>query len=57
MVVSGDHEYVLCYRKGGELKFLGAPKDLSKYTNPDNDPQGPWMSDNLTGLANAQERP
>jgi site-specific DNA-methyltransferase (adenine-specific)/adenine-specific DNA-methyltransferase len=55
--VSGDHEYILCYRKGGELKFRGAPKDLSKYTNPDNDPRGPWMSDNLTGLANAQERP
>ncbi len=55
--VSGDHEYILCYRKGGELKFRGAPKDLSKYSNPDNDPRGSWMSDNLTGLANAQERP
>jgi site-specific DNA-methyltransferase (adenine-specific)/adenine-specific DNA-methyltransferase len=55
--VSGDHEYILCYRKGSELRFRGAPKDLSKYTNPDNDPRGPWMSDNLTGLANAQERP
>lgn len=55
--VSGDHEYVLCYRKGEMLRFHGAAKDLSKYSNPDNDPKGPWMSDNLTGLANAQERP
>ena len=35
----------------------GRAKDLSKYTNPDNDLLGPWMSDNLTGLANAKERP
>jgi site-specific DNA-methyltransferase (adenine-specific)/adenine-specific DNA-methyltransferase len=55
--VSGDHEYVLCYRRGPNLKFQGRAKDLTKYSNPDNDPNGPWMSDNLTGLANATERP
>jgi len=55
--VSGDHEYVLCYRKGPGLRFRGSAKDLAKYNNPDNDPNGPWMSDNLTGLANATERP
>ena len=26
-------------------------KDLGKYSNHDNDPNGSWMSDNLTGLA------
>jgi adenine-specific DNA-methyltransferase len=53
---STDHEYVLAVaRVSGVL--LGEAKDLSKYSNPDNDPRGPWMSDNLTGLANAQERP
>ncbi len=53
---STDHEYVLVLAKtNGTL--LGEAKDLSKYSNPDNDPRGPWMSDNLTGLANAQERP
>jgi site-specific DNA-methyltransferase (adenine-specific)/adenine-specific DNA-methyltransferase len=55
--VSGDHEYVLCFRKGPNLRFRGSAKDLTKYANPDNDPRGPWMSDNLTGLANATERP
>jgi site-specific DNA-methyltransferase (adenine-specific)/adenine-specific DNA-methyltransferase len=55
--VSGDHEYVLCFRKAANLRFRGSAKDLTKYTNPDNDPKGPWMSDNLTGLANATERP
>jgi adenine-specific DNA-methyltransferase len=53
---STDHEYVLTVSKvNGSL--TGEAKDLSKYANPDNDPRGPWMSDNLTGLANAQERP
>jgi len=55
--VSGDHEYVLCYQRGNSFRVRGRAKDLSKYTNPDNDPLGPWMSDNLTGLANAQQRP
>ncbi len=55
--VSADHEYVLCYGRRTGVRFLGQAKDLTKYSNPDNDPNGPWMSDNLTGLANAQERP
>jgi adenine-specific DNA-methyltransferase len=55
--ISGDHEYVLCYRRSDGFRVRGQSKDLSKYKNPDNDPRGPWMSDNLTGLANAVERP
>jgi adenine-specific DNA-methyltransferase len=54
--VSTDHEYVLAYSKGFAV-FTGTPKDLTKYSNPDNDPRGPWMSDNLTGLASPEERP
>jgi adenine-specific DNA-methyltransferase len=54
--VSTDHEYVLAYSRGvGTL--LGTAKDLTKYSNPDDDPRGPWMSDNLTGLANSEQRP
>lgn len=53
--VSTDHEYVLAYSQNGAL--MGTAKDLSKYSNPDDDPRGPWMSDNLTGLANAEQRP
>ena len=55
--VSGDHEYVLCYQRAAGFRVRGQAKDLGKYTNPDNDPRGPWMSDNLTGLANSVERP
>ena len=55
--VSSDHEYVLCYGRTRNVRFRGQSKDMTKYTNPDNDPNGPWMSDNLTGLANSEERP
>jgi adenine-specific DNA-methyltransferase len=53
---STDHEYVLIYaRRTTQLR--GESKDLTKYANPDEDPRGPWMSDNLTGLADARARP
>lgn len=55
--ISGDHEYILCYQRSSNFRVRGQEKDLEKYTNPDKDPLGPWMSDNLTGLANATERP
>lgn len=54
--VSTDHEYVLAYAHGGGV-LTGTAKDLTKYSNPDDDPRGPWMSDNLTGLANREQRP
>jgi adenine-specific DNA-methyltransferase len=54
--VSVDHEYVIVFGKGN-VRFKGQAKDLTKYSNPNNDPNGPWMSDNLTGLADATERP
>jgi site-specific DNA-methyltransferase (adenine-specific)/adenine-specific DNA-methyltransferase len=55
--VSGDHEYVLCFQRTSGFRVRGQEKDLGKYRNPDKDPRGPWMSDNLTGLANPVERP
>lgn len=54
--VSVDHEYVLAY-SFGNFRLNGADKDKTKYSNPDNDPRGPWMSDNLVGLATADRRP
>jgi len=54
--VSVDHEYVLVYRRLNGV-FRGASKDLSKYSNPDHDPRGPWSSDNLVGLATKDRRP
>lgn len=45
--ISIDHEYVMCY---GKLKhrLRGIKRTFNKYTNPDNDPRGPWIADNLT---------
>ncbi|MDI3829302.1 site-specific DNA-methyltransferase [Pseudomonas aeruginosa] len=44
---SVDHEYVLCYGKNkGRLAGIG--RTYAGYTNPDNDPRGPWKADNLS---------
>lgn len=53
---SRDHEYVVCYKRP-LARLKGNPIDRSKYSNPDNDPRGPWFSADLTGIANSQERP
>lgn len=51
--VSIDHEYVLCYGK-----FVrGSERKLEQYTNPDNDPRGPWASANMVGLLPQELRP
>jgi adenine specific DNA methylase Mod len=55
--ISEDHEYLVCYGKTQEARFTGAKRDETKYSNPDADPRGPWMSDNLTGLADPTARP
>jgi len=55
---SVDHETVLAFAKkidGFSLK--GKQIDLKKYTNPDNDKRGPWMSNSILGLANSSQRP
>ncbi|MEZ9317731.1 site-specific DNA-methyltransferase, partial [Vibrio lentus] len=55
---SSDHEVIFVYTKKKELfSLLGKEIDTGKYKNPDNDPRGPWMSDNILGLANASQRP
>lgn len=57
-MISTDHEYVHCYSKlPGGFVAAGKQIDVSKYKNPDNDPRGPWASIDLSGLANAQQRP
>ena len=55
--VSEDHEYLLCYAKSASQRILGAKADMGKYSNPDNDPRGDWMSADMTGLATASQRP
>ncbi len=45
--VNYQHEFLLCYAKDkSQVKLLGGQKDLSRYTNPDNDPNGAWAPDN-----------
>ncbi|NLG00223.1 MAG: site-specific DNA-methyltransferase [Lentisphaerae bacterium] len=53
---SQDHEYVLCYAGPG-FSFEGDLKDTSAYRNPDNDPRGPWINDNLVTNKSLVERP
>ena len=55
--VSEDHEYLLCYSKSAFQRIQGSKADMGKYSNPDNDPRGDWMSADMTGLATASQRP
>lgn len=55
--VSADHEYIVSFAKSSEVRFLGRKIDITKYTNPDNDPRGSWASIDLSGLATKDQRP
>ena len=51
--LSSGHEYVLIYTKNSDqnlgLRLLPLEgKDAEAYTNPDNDPRGPWISSPFT---------
>ncbi|PIW18785.1 site-specific DNA-methyltransferase, partial [bacterium (Candidatus Blackallbacteria) CG17_big_fil_post_rev_8_21_14_2_50_48_46] len=59
--LSDSHDNLLVYAKN---KVTWRPNKLERtedsnkgYKNPDNDPRGPWMSDNYTCNKNADERP
>jgi adenine-specific DNA-methyltransferase len=45
--ISSDHEYILAYGKMKQ-RMAGVRRTYEKYSNPDNDPRGPWISDNLS---------
>ena len=49
---SKNHDYVLCFAKNiNNVKCNGLSRPdstNSKYGNPDNDPRGPWRTDNLS---------
>ncbi|WP_104748011.1 site-specific DNA-methyltransferase [Helicobacter cetorum] len=45
--INYQHEFLLCYAKNKEfVNLLGGQKNLENYKNPDNDPNGAWISDN-----------
>lgn len=54
--VSNDHEYVIVFGKNsGSLR--GKEISLDKYSNPDKDERGDWMSNSILGLATVGQRP
>jgi len=55
--VSTDHEYVLAYARDSGFAVRGVGRDETKFTNPDEDPRGPWMSRSILGLATRDQRP
>ena len=54
---STDHEYVLAYKAFGFSAFRGVDKDYKGYSNPDNDPRGPWTTGDLTVGMTGDMRP
>ncbi|WP_421789875.1 site-specific DNA-methyltransferase [Hyphobacterium sp.] len=61
LYISQNHDHILLYSKNKEL-FRANPiprneKSNKSYKNIDNDPRGPWMSDNYTCNKSADERP
>lgn len=48
-----DHEYLLCF--GSRIR--GDQRDITQYSNPDNDPRGDWASANMVGIATKDRRP
>ena len=56
--ISVDHEYILAYAKHeGIRNFKGGERQTKQYSNPDNDPRGPWTSGNMVGIATETQRP
>lgn len=55
--VSTDHEYILAFSRATDFSLRGVERDESKFSNPDNDRRGPWMSRSMLGLATRDQRP
>ncbi len=51
---------VLCYRSSDALDVVREPrneKSRNSYSNPDNDPRGPWISSSYVNPATREQRP
>jgi len=46
-MVVNIHEYILCYGKSINSKLLGEKRLEDGFSNPDNDPRGPWRLSNI----------
>lgn len=52
-ILPAVHDYILCYAKNKDcVREIGLPPNLEdiekKYSNPDNDPRGPWKTSDLS---------
>ena len=55
--VSVDHEYIICFNRSPHRAVKGEARKEEQYSNPDNDPRGPWSSGNMAGLLSEDLRP
>lgn len=55
--ISTDHEYIVAYARDDGFSLKGIGRDESKFTNPDKDERGDWMSRSILGLATRDQRP
>ena len=46
-MIVGIHEYIIAYRKTDKFSFLGIKRDISTFSNPDNDNRGIWRNTNI----------
>jgi len=49
--ISTDHEYIVMYARSERSVLRGVERDGTKFSDPDSDPRGPWMSRSVLGLA------
>ncbi|MCF2647296.1 MULTISPECIES: site-specific DNA-methyltransferase [Bacillaceae] len=59
-LMSSVSEHLLLYRKSEKLSVLREPRNESNnkdYSNPDNDPRGPWTSVSFVSQRTKDERP
>lgn len=58
--IAAMHDHILVFRKSAAFSRNLLPrteKQLSRYKNADNDPRGPWSSDNYVSNKSKSERP
>lgn len=49
------HEYILVYQKSDNFSFIGEPRDINWFTNPDNDLRWPWRNTNIKSTVKSSE--
>jgi adenine-specific DNA-methyltransferase len=50
------HEYILVYQKSDTFSFLGEERSLNGFSNPDNDPRGPWRNTNIKSTIKTKDK-